>query len=135
MRTPARPEAPLIHVVYADGHAGYRDGLGAAITDCRGLVLAAACADGLSALQRITELRPELALLDYRLPILDGLEICREVGGRQNDTAVVLLAAILSSQLEAAAGAAGAVSVLAKDMPRSVICRDLLRAGAAASSR
>jgi two-component system OmpR family response regulator/two-component system response regulator RstA len=50
-------------------------------------------ARGDRALQRITELHPDLVILDVMLPGMDGFEICRELRGQGNAVPVIILTA------------------------------------------
>lgn len=51
--------------------------------------------DGEEALMRIAELRPDIVLLDWMLPVLSGVEVCRQLRGRfiTRDLPVIMLTA------------------------------------------
>jgi two-component system phosphate regulon response regulator PhoB len=57
-------------------------------------------ADGQDALNRITELQPDLVLLDWMLPVLSGIEVCRQVRRRQStrDLPVIMVTARTEDQ-------------------------------------
>lgn len=112
-------------VVVADDHESYRKGLTRAIEACEGLRLIGQAADGEAALALIDELDPELALLDVRMPRMDGIEVCRRV--RDHPVRTVLLSAYAIDTLEERAREAGAVACLSKESTRSDICETLLR--------
>src|SRR4051812_16849619 len=65
-----------ISVVVADDHPLYRDGLVRAISSVPELVLVGEAADGLEAELLIDELRPDVVLLDVKMPGLGGVELC-----------------------------------------------------------
>ncbi|MCW3023426.1 MAG: response regulator transcription factor [Conexibacter sp.] len=114
-----------LRVVIADDHETYRKGLARAIRRFGTLDLVGEAADGLEALAIVREASPDVALLDVRMPGLDGLEIARrlrELGGVH----VVLLTGSATQTLRAAAEAAGAHALLSKDLARDDICRRLL---------
>ncbi|WP_324341717.1 response regulator [Baekduia sp.] len=109
----------------ADDHETYRLGLARAIRRFGTLDLVGEASDGLQALEIVREASPDVALLDVRMPGLDGLEVARrlrELGGVH----VVLLTGSATESLTAAAQAAGARALLSKDLARDDICRCLL---------
>ncbi|MEO8713742.1 MAG: phosphate regulon transcriptional regulator PhoB [Acetobacteraceae bacterium] len=57
-------------------------------------------ADGHAALTRIAETRPEIVLLDWMLPVLSGLEVCRQLRRRPatRDLPVIMLTARVEEQ-------------------------------------
>jgi len=65
-----------ISVVLVEDHALYRRTLGRAIARDPGLRLLGEAADGIAGLELVRALRPDVAVLDLRLPGLDGLEVC-----------------------------------------------------------
>jgi two-component system nitrate/nitrite response regulator NarL len=114
-----------MRIVIADDHETYRRGLARAIRRFGTLDLVGEAADGEAALDVIRELSPDIALLDVRMPGLDGLEVARrlrDLGG----VTVVLLTGSSTEELTGAADAAGAAALLSKDMARDDICRRLL---------
>ena len=63
----------------------------------------------------VEQLRPDVVLLDYRLPGMNGLEVTRAVHGASPDTAVVCLTASVSKREVDELYAAGAAACLTKD--------------------
>ena len=121
----AGPEAPHHTVVVADDHETYRKGLARAIGACEGLRLVGQASDGREALELIDRLQPHLALLDVRMPGLDGLEVCRRLKG--GPVRPVLLSAYAGSALDERAHEAGAYACLSKEATRAEICEALSR--------
>lgn len=114
-----------MRIVIADDHETYRRGLARAIRRFGTLDLVGEASDGAQALEVIREASPDIALLDVRMPELDGLEVARrlsELGG----VTVVLLTGSNTDELTAAAAAAGVHLLLSKDLSRDDICRRLL---------
>ena len=64
-----------LRVLIADDHAVVRRGLRAAIAEDARLMVVAEVADGAAALRALQELRPEVAVLDYGMPLLNALEV------------------------------------------------------------
>jgi DNA-binding NarL/FixJ family response regulator len=75
----------------------------------------ASVADGADAAQVAGELRPDVVLMDYRLPGLDGVQATRAVLGACPETAVVCLTAEATAREREALFEAGAVGCLEKD--------------------
>lgn len=73
-------------------------------------------ADGVTALRLVRELQPELVLLDYRLPRLDGPAVLRALRGdeRTRDQPVVILSAYDEPRLVAEGRGLGALDWLVK---------------------
>ena len=80
-------------VFLADDHPIVRQGLRALLeADGRCQVVGEA-SDGLTAIEELTRLQPQVAILDVQLPDLNGLEVARELRGREQETPVLMLTA------------------------------------------
>jgi two-component system nitrate/nitrite response regulator NarL len=86
--------------------------------------------DGREALEQLRALEPAVALLDYRLPSLDGLEILRTIRREGSATRVVMLSGDKSSQSVYAAVTLGAAGFLTKAATIDEICDAILCAAA-----
>ena len=62
-----------VRVFVADDHPVYRDGMVRAIGERPDLELVGEASDGRDALEEIASTRPDFALIDIRMPGLDGL--------------------------------------------------------------
>ncbi len=71
--------------------------------------------NGSDAALAVTEHQPDVVLMDYRLPGLDGAQATREILDANPETAVVCLTASVSRREIEAILAAGAVACLTKD--------------------
>jgi DNA-binding NarL/FixJ family response regulator len=111
-----------VTVVVADDHAGYRAGLIRAIGAWTGLRLVGEAGDGASALRLIEEVEPDVALIDVRMPELNGLELCAQLAP-EHRTRVLLLSAFVDDKLAARATASGAADCVSKQVSRTQICR------------
>jgi two-component system nitrate/nitrite response regulator NarL len=121
-------DAP-VRVVVADDHPFYRDGVARGLTQ-RGISVVAEVGDGRGALEAIRRERPDVALVDYAMPDVDGLGVVRAVVRDELPTRVVLLSAHTDSAVVFQAIEEGAAGYLAKDAPRSEIVaavRDVAR--------
>jgi len=128
--TAARSRVAL-RVVIADDNASVREGLREVISAEDDLVLVGVAADGAEALRLITELRPDLAVLDNDMPRRTGLEVLRAVHDTMPQTAIVMFT--LDDGIREPAMAAGAAAVLPKDTPIDTLLGEIRRHGRPAS--
>ncbi len=89
--------AKKVRVVVADDHPLYRDGVVRALSASGQIEVVAQAEDGRSALAQIEEHRPDVALLDYRLPGLDGMAVTHAVVRDGLPTRVLLISAFTES--------------------------------------
>ncbi len=85
------------------------------------------------ALARIPPTRPDVALLDVRLPDGDGVEVCREIRSRHPEVACVMLTSFSDDEALLQAVMAGAAGYLLKQIRGTDIVDAVRRAGAGAS--
>jgi CheY-like chemotaxis protein len=113
-----------VSVVVADDNQYFRDGMVRILGRRDDLDLLAAASDGAQALEAIRATRPDVALVDARMPLLDGLALATMVSSdaELSATQIVLLSARADDEMRAQALAAGAVEFLDKTQPRRRIC-------------
>lgn len=104
-----------IDVVVADDHPVFRQGVVRVLAASGRVDVVADVADGRAALDAIRELRPAVALIDFRMPELDGPQVANAVVRDALPTHVVLLSAFDDSSLVHKALAAGASGYLTKE--------------------
>src|ERR1051326_1546570 len=80
-----------IKVVIADDHPLVRDGLRRAIEAAANLKLVAEAGDGQTALDRILALKPDVAVLDIDMPVMDGFKVGRALREKGMTTAIIFL--------------------------------------------
>jgi two-component system nitrate/nitrite response regulator NarL len=110
-----------VRVVVADDHPLYRDGVVRALSASGQLEVVAEAEDGRVALDEIRKHLPDVALLDYRLPELDGVEVTRAVVRDHLPTRVLLVSAFTDSGLVYNALQVGAAGYIAKEARREQI--------------
>lgn len=109
--------------------AGLRELLGAEAD----LVVVGTAGDGRGALEVLSSTEPDVALVDIRLPVLDGIELTRQVTGHEGSPRVVLLTTFGSEEYLIEGLRAGASGFLLKSAsPEQVI--DAVRSVAAGGS-
>jgi len=77
-----------------------------------------ACHDGVAGLEALTSSPPDLAILDVKMPVLDGLTAAEQIAGL-GTTAVVMLTAFSQPELVERANGAGVMAFLVKPVDPS----------------
>ena len=104
-----------ITVVLVEDNDVFRESLELLLGTVPDVEVVAAVPDGRSALDVCQRMRPNVVLMDYRLPELDGVEATYAIGKACPDSAVVVLTATAESEEIQALYGAGAVAILTKD--------------------
>ena len=104
----------MISIVLADDHPLTRAGLAALINEEEGLNLLGEASDGKQAWEMIEKLRPDVALLDIRMPEMDGITVARKVKDAKLPTKVIMLTAYNAQPYIVAALSAGARGFIVK---------------------
>ena len=108
-------------MVLIEDNEVFREALELLLTAEEGVQIVAAEPDGARAVELCKELRPEVLLVDYRLPGLDGVQVTRLVRARCSGVAVVALTAAADAREIRALLDAGAVACVRKDEPLEVL--------------
>ena len=83
--------AETISIVIADDHSIVREGIAALIQTRPELRILGQCGDGLAAVEMITSLNPEFAVIDLNMPKLHGIEVIRKVREASCPTKLIVL--------------------------------------------
>lgn len=110
-----------VTVVVGDDHPMYREGVVRALKESGRVRVVAEAGDGREALEAIREHEPKVALLDYRMPELDGLAVVNAVARDGLPTRVLLLSATEDPATVYEALAAGAAGYMTKESDRDDI--------------
>ena len=108
----------MISVVVADDQELVRDGFGAILSMEDGLEVVALAADGLEAVRIAERLRPDVVLMDIRMPGLDGIAATRRLMALPHPPRVLVLTTFDLDEYVFDALKAGASGFLLKDAPR-----------------
>jgi DNA-binding NarL/FixJ family response regulator len=111
----AAPNPDLITVVVADDQPVIRAGIAAVLDAEPDLSVVGQASDGQSALRLVAQFRPAVAVLDIRMPGLDGVAAAAAITARYPDTRVVMLTTFGLDEYVYAALRAGASGFLLKD--------------------
>ena len=120
---------PPLRVVIADDHAIFRHGVRAVLERWGGMDVVAECGDGQSALDAYLALRPNVLLLDLRMPQLDGVEVVRRVMEVDRTARILIMTTYSTEQDIGHSLRAGARGYLLKDAPPEELCRAVVRVG------
>jgi len=104
-----------IRVVLVEDNQVFRDGLELVLGLRSDIQIVGAAVDGPEAVELARELRPDVVLMDYRLPGMDGVEATAAVLEAYPDAAVIGLTASANIRERHAMSEAGAVDCLSKD--------------------
>jgi DNA-binding NarL/FixJ family response regulator len=119
-----------VRVLIADDHPLFRDGLAALLHAAAGIELTGAAATGAQAVELARTARPDVVLMDLRLPGLTGIEATRQIVADSPHTAVVMLSMFDDDDSVFAALRAGARGYLLKGADQEVILRAVHAAAA-----
>jgi two-component system NarL family response regulator len=115
--------AGRISVLTADDHPLMRAGLYAVISSQSDMEVIAEAANGEEAIQRFRERRPDVALVDLRMPVTDGLAATRAIVEEFHGAKIVVLTTYDGDEDIHSALVAGARGYLLKDMMASDLIR------------
>jgi len=79
-----------IHVLLADDHGVLRQSL-RALLEREGLIVVGEASDGRGAVELVAELRPQVAIIDLSMPLLNGIDAARAIQKANPQTRIVLL--------------------------------------------
>ena len=123
----------MIRVVLVDDDALVRSGLKMMLSGAGGIEVVGEADDGRGVLAALDRHRPDVLLMDLRMPQVDGIEATRLVRAQPDPPAVVVLTTFDADELVLRALQAGAAGFLLKDTPPAEIVRaiELVHAGEA----
>ncbi|MEI2689595.1 MAG: response regulator transcription factor [Anaerolineae bacterium] len=116
----AIPDTP-IRVLVVDDHLIVREGLSLILETVEGIEQAGEAADGAEALRLCAELRPDVVLMDLRMPGMDGLTAIRRLAATQPEIAVIILTTYDEDELMLQGLQASARGFLLKDTSRAAL--------------
>jgi two-component system, NarL family, nitrate/nitrite response regulator NarL len=112
-------------LVIADRHPIVLQGLTSALGAQNGLEIVASCSDGPSCIEAIRNLTPDIAILDFSMPGLSGLEILTIANSEGLSTRLVFFTASIQDHELVVSAAAGAYGVILKDVALEILVQSL----------
>ena len=107
-----------LRVLIADDHPVVREGLAALINRRTDMVVVAEASSGREAVEQFLRHRPDVALLDLRMPGMDGVEAIAAIRSKVSTARIILLTTFDEDEDIYRALRAGAKAYLLKDAPR-----------------
>jgi len=81
----------MIRILIADDHTIFRQGLSSLLLNSDDVEIVAEVSTGVEAWNKIQEMQPDIAILDIRMPGLDGLQVAEKVLQNEISTRIILL--------------------------------------------
>ncbi|HSF82846.1 MAG TPA: response regulator transcription factor [Anaerolineales bacterium] len=107
-----------IHLLIADDHPVVRDGLRGMLNSQPDFEIVGEATNGQEAVQMATANKPEVVLMDLRMPVMDGVTAIRQIKAQQPEIQVLVLTTYDSDADILPAVEAGATGYLLKDSSR-----------------
>jgi DNA-binding NarL/FixJ family response regulator len=108
----------MIRVLLADDQELVRSGFRLILEMAEGIDVVGEAEDGREAVELAKELKPDVVLMDVRMPDVDGIEATRQLRAANLDARVLVLTTFDLDEYVYAAVQAGASGFLLKDAPR-----------------
>ena len=121
---------PVIRVLIADDHPIVRDGFHGVFASEPGFHVVGEAGDGAEAVSLAKALKPDVVLMDLRMPVMGGVDAIRELSRSSVPVKVLVLTTFDTDQDVRPAIEAGATGYLLKDTERDELVR-AVRAAAA----
>lgn len=106
----------LIRVLIVDDQALFREGLSTLLSLQPDIEVVGEAGNGLDALEVVAKLRPDVVLMDLRMPVLDGVSATRRLKERGDSARVIVLTTFDNDESVFDGLRAGAVGYLLKDV-------------------
>jgi DNA-binding NarL/FixJ family response regulator len=123
---------PPVRIVLVEDNEVFRDALELLLGMRDDVSIVASVGDGVAAVSAAKEFRPDVVLMDYRMPALDGIQATAQIAQAVPGVAIVALTASADDAEREALLEAGAVACLMKDQELDEIVAAILQAATVA---
>ena len=124
-----------VRVLIVDDQPTFRGAMRMVVETCDDFECVGEAADGAAAVRLVSQLHPDLVLMDVQMPAMDGLLATREITALGLGTRVVLLSTHESRDFDAPAAAAGASSFIPTSSFSMDVLEEVWRSAAADGTR
>lgn len=115
-----------VRVVIADGQTMFREGMKALLTAEQKFAVVGEAADGKAALELVSQVKPDLLLMDLELAGLDAMGVLAELALVKSGTRTLILTSAISRTDYLRALQLGACGIVLKSSPAKVLVESLL---------
>jgi two-component system NarL family response regulator len=127
IRSEAAAKKPRIAVLIADDHSVVREGLASLIGRKPDMTVVGEASNGREAVDLWKHYRPDVTLLDLRMPQLDGVSTIKEIRAGDESARIIVLTTFDGDEDIYRAIQAGAKGYLLKDAPREALMDSIRR--------
>jgi len=106
----------MTRILIVDDNAQVRNALRMCLTLNKNWTVCGEASNGRDAIEMVRSMKPDVLLLDYAMPEMNGLETARALSAFQPECAILMYTMFATPQLSALAQAAGVRAVLSKDV-------------------
>jgi len=118
-------ETSRIRLVVVDDHSIVREGLCSILNTEPDFTVVGEASNGEDALRLVEQVRPDVVLLDLKMPGMPGTDVCRAITDKRPEMAVIILTAFLDSDMIYHCIQAGAKGYVVKDVERGDLKRKI----------
>lgn len=111
----------MISVLIVDDHPVAREGLRRVLEQCETITVVADAGDGRSALELVSQLHPDVVLMDIRMPGVNGLDITRQIKAEAPAVSIIIMTNYDDDTLMMDTIRVGASGYLLKDVTRDLL--------------
>jgi DNA-binding NarL/FixJ family response regulator len=115
--------SPEITCLIVDDHEVVREGLRLSLSRASHIRVIGEASDGASAIALAERRRPDIVIMDVRMPGMDGLEATKELTQKVPDTAVLIFTAYSERSLLSRGLESGAKGYILKEAPHQTLLR------------
>ncbi|MBK5280840.1 MAG: response regulator transcription factor [Nitrospiraceae bacterium] len=118
-------KAKRVRLLLVDDHEVVRVGLRTVLHNRQGITIVGEAGTKAAAVRAVKRLRPDVALMDVRLPDGSGVEACRDILASHPTTRIIFLTSFTDDESVLAAVLAGAQGYILKDIDSDLLIRSI----------